>query len=112
MGNGLRFRITRNDGHKPKTRKGNHTSRLIRTKKPRWLLQVATASTKNKTKAINKMKTRTNLKSSSRRHLASLALLLATVSQLAFAPPAARASTERPFHANFTTQFETVLEFP
>src|SRR5437867_5965774 len=24
MGNGLRFRITRNDGHKPKTRKGNH----------------------------------------------------------------------------------------
>src|SRR5436190_18492703 len=23
MGNGLRFRITRNDGHKPKTRKGN-----------------------------------------------------------------------------------------
>jgi hypothetical protein len=24
MGNGLRFRITRNDGQKPKTRKGNH----------------------------------------------------------------------------------------
>jgi hypothetical protein len=24
MGNGLRLRITRNDGHKPKTRKGNH----------------------------------------------------------------------------------------
>src|SRR5437868_15263029 len=24
MGNGLRFRITRNDGHKPKTRKENH----------------------------------------------------------------------------------------
>jgi hypothetical protein len=63
-------------------------------------------------KGINKMKTRTHFKSSSRRHLASLALLLATVSLLAFAPPAARASTEAPFHANFTTQFETVLEFP
>src|SRR5258705_12263823 len=24
MGNGLRFRITRNDGHKPKTKKKNH----------------------------------------------------------------------------------------
>jgi len=24
MGNGLRLRITQNDGHKPKTRKGNH----------------------------------------------------------------------------------------
>ena len=58
------------------------------------------------------MKTRTNLKSSSRRHLASLAFLLATVSLLAFAPPAARASIETPFHANFITQFETVLEFP
>ena len=63
-------------------------------------------------KGINKMKTRTNLESSSRPHLASLVLLLATVSLLAFAPPAARASTETPFHANFITQFETVLEFP
>ena len=70
------------------------------------------ASTKNKMKGINKMKTRTNLKSSSGPHLASLALLVATVSLLAFAPPAARASTERPFHADFITQFETVLEFP
>ena len=70
------------------------------------------ASTKNKMKGINKMKTRTNLKPSSGPHLASLALLLATVSLLAFAPPAARASTERPFHADFITQFETVLEFP
>ena len=63
-------------------------------------------------KGINKMKTRTILKSSIGPHLASLALLLATVSLLAFAPPAARASTERPFHADFITQFETVLEFP
>ena len=63
-------------------------------------------------KGINKMKTRTNLKSSNGAHLASLALLLATVSLLAFAPPAAQASTERPFHADFITQFETVLEFP
>ena len=50
-------------------------------------------------KGINKMKTRTNLKSSSRPHLASLALLIATVSLLALAPPAARAGTETPFHA-------------
>ena len=63
-------------------------------------------------KGINKMKTRTNLESSSHPHLASLALLLATASLLAFAPPEARASTKTPFHANFITQFETVLEFP
>jgi len=63
-------------------------------------------------KEINNMKTRINLKSTNRPYLASLALLLATVSLLAFAPPAASASTETPFHANFITQFETVLEFP
>ena len=58
------------------------------------------------------MKTKTNLKSPSRRHLPSLALLLATITLLAFAPQSARASGEKPFHANFITQFETVVEFP
>jgi hypothetical protein len=33
MGNGLRFRITRNDGHKPKTRKGKgEVKQLTKTK--------------------------------------------------------------------------------
>ena len=41
----------------------------------------------------------------------SLALLLATVTLLAFAPQSARAD-EMPFHANFITHFESVLEFP
>jgi hypothetical protein len=58
------------------------------------------------------MKTRTNLKSQSHRHLPSLALLLAAVTLLAFAPQSARASGEKPFHANFITQFESVVEFP
>ena len=40
------------------------------------------------------MKTTTNLKSPSRRHLPSLALLLATVTLLAFAPQSARAGGE------------------
>lgn len=57
------------------------------------------------------MKTTTDLKSPGRRHLPSLALLVA-VTLLAFAPQAARASGEKPFHANFITQFETVVEFP
>ena len=52
------------------------------------------------------MKTTTNLKSPSHLHLPSLALLLATVSLLAFAPKSARASGQMPFHANFITQFE------
>ncbi len=46
------------------------------------------------------------------RSLASLGLLLATVTLLAFASQSAQASGEKPFHANFTTQVETVLEFP
>lgn len=58
------------------------------------------------------MKTMTSLKSQSRRHLPSLALLLAAVTLLAFAPQSARATGEKPFHANFTTQVETVVEFP
>src|SRR5262245_23941264 len=58
------------------------------------------------------MKTTTNLKFLSRGPLPSVALLLATVSLLAFAPESASASGEQPFHANFVTQFETVLEFP
>ena len=58
------------------------------------------------------MKTTTNLKSASHRHLPWLALLLATVTLLVFAPQSTRASGEKPFHANFITQVETVLEFP
>lgn len=58
------------------------------------------------------MKTITNLKSLTRRHLPPLALLLATITLLAFAPPSARAGGEMPFHANFITQVETVVEFP
>jgi hypothetical protein len=34
MGNGLRVRVTRNDGHKPKTRKGNHMKHRIIQFKP------------------------------------------------------------------------------
>lgn len=46
------------------------------------------------------------------RHLPFLALLLATVTLLAFAPQSVRASVDKPFHANFITQFTSVLEFP
>ena len=58
------------------------------------------------------MKTVNNTKSAQRRHFPSLALLLAAVTLLAFAPQSARAAGEKPFHANFITQFETMLEFP
>ena len=58
------------------------------------------------------MKTPTNLISAQHRHLPSLALLLATVTLLAFAPQSARAGGEKPFHANFITRFESVVEFP
>ena len=57
------------------------------------------------------MKTKTHLKSPNRRQFPSLALLLATVTLLAVAPQSARAD-EMPFHANFITHFESVLEFP
>jgi hypothetical protein len=58
------------------------------------------------------MKTTTHLESPSRRQFPSLALLLATVTLLAFAPQSTRAAAEIPFHANFVTHFESVLEFP
>ena len=58
------------------------------------------------------MKTTTNLKSASHRHLPWLALLLAAVTLLAFAPEPARAGPSYPFNANFITHFESVLEFP
>jgi len=57
------------------------------------------------------MKTKTHLKSPNRRQFPSLALLLATVTLLAVVPQSARAD-EMPFHANFITHFESVLEFP
>ena len=47
-----------------------------------------------------------------RRDLPFLALLLATVTLLVFAPQSVRASGEKPFHANFITQFTSVLNFP
>ena len=58
------------------------------------------------------MKTTTNLNPPSRRHLPSLALLLATVTLLAFVPSPARASDELPFNANFITNVERFVEFP
>jgi hypothetical protein len=67
---------------------------------------------KTKGKDQSKMKTTTSIISARRRQLPSLAFLLATVALLAFAAPAARASGEKPFHANFITQFESVVEFP
>jgi hypothetical protein len=57
------------------------------------------------------MKKTTNLKSLSREPLPSLALLVATVALLAFAPQSVRGG-EKEFHANFITQFESVVEFP
>lgn len=58
------------------------------------------------------MKTATNTKSARRRHLPSLALLLTAVTLLAFAPQPACAGPSYPFHARFTTEFESVVEFP
>ena len=58
------------------------------------------------------MKTTIHLKSPRCRQLPALALLLAAVISLALAPQSARASGEKPFHANFITQFESVVEFP
>ena len=58
------------------------------------------------------MKTTTKLVSKYRRNLPSLALLLATLTLLAFAPQSARASVEKAFHANFITKFQSVVEFP
>ena len=58
------------------------------------------------------MKTITHLKSPSRRQFPSLALLLAAVTLLAFAPEPVRASPSYPFHAKFITEFEIVVESP
>ena len=58
------------------------------------------------------MKTKTHLKSPSRRQFPSLALLFAAVTLLAFAPQPVRAGPSYPFHAKFITEFESVLKFP
>ena len=58
------------------------------------------------------MKSTTNLISTNSRHLASFALLHATIALVTLAPLPARASSEQPFHANFITQFTSVVEFP
>jgi hypothetical protein len=58
------------------------------------------------------MKTITHLKSPSRRQFPSLALLLAAVTLLAFAPQPVRAGPSYPFHARFITEFEMVVEYP
>jgi len=55
---------------------------------------------------------KTNLKSAKPGHLTSLVLVLATLCLLAFAPSSAHAGGEKPFHANFITQFQTEVEFP
>lgn len=57
------------------------------------------------------MKTITNPTTPSRRRLPFLGILLVTVTLLAFAPPRARGD-EKPFHANFITQFSSVVEYP
>jgi hypothetical protein len=58
------------------------------------------------------MKTATNTKSARGRHFPALALLLAAVTLLAFAPKSAHAGYSVPFHARFITEFESVVEFP
>ena len=58
------------------------------------------------------MKTKTHLKSPSRRQFPSLALLFAAVTLLAFAPQPVRAGPSYPFHARFITEFEIVVEPP
>ena len=56
------------------------------------------------------MKTITHLKSPSRRQFPWLALLLAAVTLVAFAPQPVRASPSYPFHAKFITEFELARE--
>ena len=63
-------------------------------------------------KDIFRMNTITKCIPARRRHLPFLALLLATVTLLALAPQSVRASSEKPFHANFITKVKTFLEFP
>jgi hypothetical protein len=58
------------------------------------------------------MKTVNNTQSTHRRQFPSLALLLATVTLLAFAPQPVNAGPSYPFHARFITEFEIVQEFP
>ena len=58
------------------------------------------------------MKTANDTKSARRRHFPSLALLLAAVTLLAFAPQPVRAGPSYPFHARFITEFEIVMEPP
>lgn len=58
------------------------------------------------------MKTINHLKSPSRRQFPSLALLLAAVTLLAFAPQPLRAGPSYPCNARFITEFESVVEFP
>ena len=57
------------------------------------------------------MKTAIHTKFAGRR-LPSLALLLAAVTLLAFAPPSAHAGFSMPFHASFITEFESTLSTP
>ena len=61
---------------------------------------------------INNMNTTAKHLSVRARSRPFLALLLATVTLLACAPQSAQAGAEKPFHANFLTQVQTVLEFP
>jgi hypothetical protein len=77
-----------------------------------WLRQAPPLTTQKQNERTNQMKTTTDLKSSSHRHLPWLALLLAAITLLPFTPQSSRAGDELPFHANFITQFESVVEFP
>jgi hypothetical protein len=46
------------------------------------------------------------------RYLPLSAFLLMTVALLSLAPQSLRANGDKPFHANFITQFTSVLDFP
>jgi hypothetical protein len=65
-----------------------------------------------KMKGNKQMKITRHAISARRRSLPFLALLLATVTLLAFTARSARASGDQPFHANFVTQFKSVVEYP
>jgi hypothetical protein len=91
---------------------GEDKSGSTRTKKGGDCSQRAAIYNQKQNERNKLMKTTTNLICANRRHLPLLAVLLATITLVAFAPPSACASGEKPFHANFITQFESVVEYP
>jgi hypothetical protein len=78
---------------------------------PSWQPFAATPNRKPN-EAINNMNTITKHLSVRARYLPCLALLFTAITLLTFAPQSVQAGGEKPFHANFITQVETVLQFP